>query len=116
MVKVKKSKNQPTQLPAVGVGAPFMPSFPFGTPQIMGQLQQRQVTNVKEGVSEYTLDDGTVLKVKPVIVDVKRAIDQYGVDGKPLYILTLTNITETTSPSRLMRPRANIGLKRKARK
>jgi len=82
----------------------------------MGQLEQRHLTNVKEGVSEYTLDDGTVLKVKPVIVDVKRATDQYGVDGKPLYVLTLTNITETTAPSRLMRPGATISPKRKARR
>ncbi len=109
----KKPKVQPVQPTAVGM--PFVPSPQFGVPPITGQLEQRRITNVKEGISEYTLDDGTVLRVKPAIVDIKRAIDQYGVDGKPLYILTLTNITETASPARLMRP-GTVKPRRKAPK
>ncbi len=81
---------------------------------MMGQLEQRRIPKLKVATSEYTLDDGSVIRVKPIIVDIKRAIDQYGVDGKPLYILTLTNITETTSPPRLMKP--GIVTPRKARK
>ena len=111
----KKPKHRTRQPTAPAVGMPVSPSPPFGVPPVMGQLEQRRITNVKEGITEYTLDDGSILKVKPVVVDVRRAIDQYGVDGKPLYILTLTNITETTSPTRLLRP-GTVTTRRKARK
>jgi hypothetical protein len=98
---------------------PFVPP-PFGVmgvPQFPpAVLDARRVVRSSEGWSEYKLDDGTVLKIRSVLVDVKRAKDQYGIDGKPTYFMTLTNVTEATTPARLMRPTPkNIGARKRRR-
>ena len=70
----------------------------------MPAMEQRGIKTRSEKPSTYKLDDGTTLTVKPTVIDVKRAKDQWGIDGKPVYVLTIANITETTSPPRLMNP------------
>ena len=37
--------------------------------------------------SELTLEDGSILRVKPVIAGVARVPSQYDPDGNPLYVL-----------------------------
>jgi len=44
--------------------------------------------NVREHWNEYLLDDGTILKLKPVATEVLRVEDAYDDNGNPVYILT----------------------------
>jgi hypothetical protein len=69
-------------------------------------LEQRHITGVKEGWSEYSLDDGTVLMVKQAVVDVKRAKGQWNPQGEPVYIIqAATLVSVKRVPKRLMRKR-----------
>jgi hypothetical protein len=75
-----------------------------GVPQPTQPLGQRSIVKSTQRPSEYVLDDGTKLIIKPTLIDVKRVEGQWGIDGKPTYIMTLTNVTETESPAKIMRP------------
>jgi hypothetical protein len=71
-----------------------------------GPTEQRDVVGSKDGWSEYTLDDGATIRVKAVILDVKRAIDQFNTDGDPIYIMQTAMVTRTIAPAELKRPPA----------
>ena len=44
------------------------------------------VVMTSEPWNEYQLDDGKVLQIKTVLVDVMRAVDERGDGGMPLYL------------------------------
>lgn len=48
--------------------------------------------NVREHWNEYLLDDGTVLKLKPVATEVFKVEGQFDVEGNPVYILRSRNV------------------------
>ena len=102
----KTKRNIPVTPPAiVGMPAFGMPqAFGFGFGQPAHILEPRKIVSAKQRVSEYELDDGTVLTIRPVLIDAKRAKGQWGPNGKPVYILTMTNLNETELPKRLMAP------------
>lgn len=52
------------------------------------------VLEAKETWSEYRLADGTVLRVKPVMIAVTRVVDAQSVDGEPLYNMKSTLVTD----------------------
>jgi hypothetical protein len=91
--------------PVLGMpaGNPFAPTFGFAGPT--STLEPRKIVTAKQRSSEFILDDGTTLTIRPVLIDAKRAKDQWAPNGKPVYILTFTNLTETDSPPKLMDPR-----------
>ncbi len=66
-----------------------------------GPAKSVDVVSSKEGWSEYTLADNTVIRAKAVILDVKRLTDQYAADGEPIYMLQLTFINQTKAPANL---------------
>lgn len=43
------------------------------------------ITSSNEQVSELRLEDGTVLKVKPSIIQVVRSVSQWDFEGNPIY-------------------------------
>jgi hypothetical protein len=63
------------------------------------------VTEANEAWSKVTLEDGTVIKLKPVVTSVVRAKGQYDAEGNPLYIVktSLILIPEQV-PTNLKRP------------
>ena len=68
-----------------------------------GPGEQMDVVASKDGWSEYTLDDGTVLRLKAALLDAKRAVGQYGPDGNPLYIFQFTIVNQLFAPEHLRR-------------
>ncbi|MGD2201620.1 MAG: hypothetical protein PVJ38_08325 [Candidatus Bathyarchaeota archaeon] len=65
-------------------------------------------TEEKENWNEYKLEDGTTLKVKLVLRGVRRATDQYGPDGAPLYVVNSQNVVRSVNvPEELMGEPAN---------
>jgi hypothetical protein len=44
------------------------------------------VDSSSEKWSEYKLEDGTKIRIKPVIIEVIRVTDQYDPEGNPLYV------------------------------
>jgi len=53
--------------------------------------------------NEYLLDDGTVLRMKPVVTEVLRLEGQFDAMGNPAYLIQSTNVTAVDSPDTLRR-------------
>jgi hypothetical protein len=65
--------------------------------------------NVREYWNEYLLDDGTILKLKPIATEVFRLEEQYDPDGNPIYILRSKNILVVNAPDHVKRPQTEEG-------
>jgi hypothetical protein len=66
-----------------------------------GPMEQRDVVGAKDGWSEYTLNDGSVIRVKAAIIDVKKAVGQFNPNGDPIYVVQMTFVTTTIAPDHL---------------
>jgi hypothetical protein len=44
------------------------------------------VASSSEKWNEYTLEDGTKIRLKPILIEVIRVTDQYDPEGNPLYV------------------------------
>lgn len=53
-----------------------------------------EVVSAKETWSEYQLADGTVLRLKPIVIGVSRVPDAQTSDGDPVYNMKSTLITD----------------------
>jgi hypothetical protein len=63
------------------------------------------VESSKTGWSDFTLVDGTTIRIKGVLIDAKKAVEQYGPDGKPIYVLQMTLVNDLVVPDHLMKPK-----------
>jgi hypothetical protein len=73
--KIPASQTRPIGAPQSHTAAgPPHPSLGYDPNRPM---EQKSIVRMKDGWSEYELDDGTVLKTRTAIVDVKRAVGQY---------------------------------------
>jgi len=57
---------------------------------------------VKEDWNIYELEDGTILKFKPVMVKVTR-INEYNKQGEPIYIFNTQNVSSPSVPEKLLK-------------
>jgi hypothetical protein len=68
-----------------------------------GPLDMVEVVKSKELWSEYSLKDGSTLRVKPTIIEARRARGQFTVEGDPVYIVKTGLLISTVAPARLKR-------------
>jgi hypothetical protein len=59
--------------------------------------------NAREHWNEYLLDDGTVIRLKPVATEVLRIDGKFDNEGNPVYVLKATNIVTVSPPEDLRR-------------
>jgi hypothetical protein len=90
---VTAESNAPAA-PYPAVNSEFNPS---------GKTEPRDILSSKDGWSEYTLQDGTVMRVKAAILDVKVLIGQYSPDGDPIYLLQAAMVNQIKVPESLKR-------------
>ena len=81
-----------------------MPSLPPGYDPT-GKIEQRDIVTSKDGWSEYTLSDDSVIRVKAVVIDVKRAVNQHDAQGEPLYVFQVAVVTNVVAPDKLKKKR-----------
>jgi len=62
------------------------------------------VTTSSEPWSNYLLSDGTTVRMKVVLSEVWRLIDEYDKDGNPMYVLQSAGIMSIQSPDELKKP------------
>ena len=62
-----------------------------------------EVVKSSEPWSSYELKDGTILKMKVVLVDINRVIGQYDDAGNPVYQFQSTQIVNVSAPDKLKR-------------
>ena len=51
-----------------------------------------QIDESTERWSEISLKDGSSLRLKPVITNVMRLVDEFDADGSPVYMIRSTNV------------------------
>ena len=64
-------------------------------------MELRDIVEAKEGWSEYKLDDGSKIRVKGVLLEAKRAVGQFSLEGDPLYVMQITMVQQLVSPDNL---------------
>ncbi len=69
----------------------------------VGPSQPVDIVSSKDGWSEFTLQDGTVIRAKAALLDVKKMIGQYTPEGDPIYVLQLTMVNQARVPDNLKR-------------
>jgi hypothetical protein len=55
----------------------------------------------KEEWSEYEISDGTSIRMKLVVLNIVRLMDEYDSDGNPVYIAKSTNVISASPPENL---------------
>jgi len=59
--------------------------------------------SVKEDWNEYDIDDGSTVRVKLVVSDMVRLVDQFDREGNPVYVIKSGNMLFVKSPDHLKR-------------
>ena len=59
------------------------------------------VLEAKEVWSEYRLADGTVLRIKPIMIAVSRLEGEHTLEGDPVYNMKSTVVTDLRVPQEL---------------
>lgn len=54
-----------------------------------------------ENWSDYLLDDGSVIKLKPVVMEIVRLDGRFEPDGTPAYAVKAQNVVATSAPDNL---------------
>ena len=69
-----------------------------------GKVFAAEPVPVEESTERWTiiqLEDGTTIRLKPVITDVVRVTGQYDNEGQPMYIVKSANIMSVVAPESL---------------
>jgi predicted TIM-barrel fold metal-dependent hydrolase len=66
-----------------------------------GPSEPIDIVSSRDGWSEYTLADGTVIRTKCALLDVKQMVGQYNAEGEPIYVLQMTMINQARVPDQL---------------
>jgi hypothetical protein len=101
VIAKKQKKNVPQSRPSVPFGLEVPGQTAVYKPN---QLEQRYIRKIDDKWAEYTLDDGSIVKLKATLIDAKRVKDSYAPDGSPLYNMQLTLVTEVAAPEALRKP------------
>jgi len=60
-----------------------------------------ETSQANEHWNQYLLDDGSLLKLKTVVTEVFRLLNEYDADGNPVYVVKSGNIVAVTAPDHL---------------
>ncbi|MEO8027778.1 MAG: hypothetical protein ABI823_14945 [Bryobacteraceae bacterium] len=72
--------------------------FPYQGRRVIGQ--EIDTVSSNETWSAYTLEDGTVIKMKSVLLTIVR-LDEHDATGNPIYMFTSHQIIGVTAPDDL---------------
>ncbi|MBI2858663.1 MAG: hypothetical protein HYX90_06265 [Chloroflexi bacterium] len=56
---------------------------------------------IREDWNEYDLEDGTTLRMKAVVAEIIRVVDQYDQENNPVYMVKSTNMLVVKAPDNL---------------
>lgn len=56
-----------------------------------------------ESWSEYLVDDGTVIRLKPVVTEILKLENEFDANGNPAYVVNAQNVLVVSAPEDLRR-------------
>jgi hypothetical protein len=92
---VAKARARKSPIPA----APQLAPQALLVPQ--GPTEPVDIKSLTEGWSEYTLADGSVIRTKLVILEVKIVKGQYTPEGDPVYFMQLAGVNQLKAADHL---------------
>jgi hypothetical protein len=66
-----------------------------------GPSEPIDIVSTTEGWSEFTLKDGTLIRTKAVLLDVKKMTGQFNAEGDPIYAMQMVLASQTRIPENL---------------
>lgn len=60
-----------------------------------------EVVSVNENWSECTLEDGTIIRIRPVVAEVRRQRNKFDDAGEPIYNVKTALLLSSRSPKKL---------------
>jgi len=66
-----------------------------------GPWEPVDIVSSKEGWSEFALEDGTIIRAKALLLDVKKMIGQFNAEGEPVYAMQLIMANQARVPDNL---------------
>ena len=100
-------KKQQSRIPPPDAKPPPVAAAPAAPQQMVlgydpsGPKESVDIVSSKDSWSEFQLDDGTVIRAKAVVLDVKKMTGQFNNDGDPIYELQLTMVNQARVPDHL---------------
>lgn len=79
---------------------PQAAAVPF-VPDLSGPSEYVPITHHGAQESEFKLDDGTTLRIRPVLIEARRLTGQWAPDGDPVYVTKVGFAISTQAPSNL---------------
>lgn len=59
--------------------------------------------SVREDWNEYDIDDGSTVRIKLLVSDIVRLVDQFDKEGNPIYVVKSGNVVFIKAPDHLKR-------------
>lgn len=77
--------------------------IPIGPGGPLKDAEQVEVQQASEQWNQYLLADGSVVRLKTIVTEVWRIIDEFDAEGNPAYIVRSRNVVTVTAPDELRR-------------
>ncbi len=81
-----------------------------------GRSERVGVKSANEQWSTINLEDGSILEIRPAIVEVRRLRNKFNDDRSPIYSVKAALLTNVNSPKKLYKKAAKNGAKKRSAK
>lgn len=72
-----------------------------GPGQMEKDAELVEITQANEHWSQWSLVDGSVLKMKPVVIEIWKLVDEFDAEGNPVYVVKASNVMHQSVPDNL---------------
>ena len=81
--------------------APIRRKMPLGPGGPQADMELVEVQSAQESWNQYLLGDGSTVKLKAVVTEIWRVVDQFDGEGNPMYFVKSSNIVTVNAPDEL---------------
>lgn len=93
----KRRRRAKSKSPAIETVAPFGPTIDLG-PSVKLTVKKATAEEI-----QYSLSDGSTVRLRPVIMGIERSKDKFNQSGEPIYQMQMGIVLHTDVPKKLKR-------------
>ncbi len=67
------------------------------------EVEEMPFRSGSENWNEYLLEDGSVIRLKTIVTEVQRVVNQWDAEGNPAYLFKTANVVNVNAPEKLRR-------------